>query len=319
MSGVVRDTTPQQTCMPLPQYHYAMRFILIADTFVTLIIPSIVIIVLNVGITFKICNFIYQRRLRQASLFTTAELDCLVKHDGCTRPLKHKLNSSTAGGSADSDGVAKPDNCMRHLKNKMLSNNTGKNYNNSDGSGTSASGSGGKTLPSSATAATVLTKTTRTLSTSSGINRRNHLNFVFTSTFHGKGGHQNVHNAHTCIRHSYQIRTTRVLVMVSTFFVVLNLPSHAFRLYAFIQYYKGKTDFTLFALQLQSCMQMLYYCNFSVNMFLYCACSRSFRSAFKRLFNHWKTSICTTSKRSIECMRSCCGQGSGRNKKPARI
>ena len=334
-SGIIEISNfkMKPVCAPLPNYLTAIRFILVGDTILTLIIPSVLIIVLNVGITFRICNFVYHRRLRQASPLT--EMEGLVKHKMYVRKTNANKQSTSAVlvVRGDTESPAKQETSGR-LKNKITMNSN-KPGCSGESSGTGGTKGGTKGGSNSGSGTGIITQTVNSVkgkarltifnkdnSSTSNLNRRNHLNFVFTSTtFHGGKKTRRPQNIHTCIKHSYQIRTTRVLVMVSTFFVVLNLPSHAFRLYAFVQYLKGQEHFSVLSLLIQQLLMILYYLNFALNMLLYCACSRSFRSSFKRLFNHWKM-LLTTFFGRLPCPTHCCrGKDSQRNKscRPARI
>ncbi len=83
---------------------------------------------------------------------------------------------------------------------------------------------------------------------------------------------------------NYQIKATRMLLIVSTVFLVCNLPTHVARCYAFImnladENYTPTRNFILW----QKFFQIIYYINFSVNFFLYSFSSRSFRLGFRRL------------------------------------
>ena len=83
---------------------------------------------------------------------------------------------------------------------------------------------------------------------------------------------------------NYQIKATRMLLIVSTVFLVCNLPTHAVRFHGFIMYmidnsYVPSRSFILW----QKFFQTMYYINFSVNFFLYSFSSRSFRLGFRRL------------------------------------
>ena len=83
---------------------------------------------------------------------------------------------------------------------------------------------------------------------------------------------------------NYQIKATRMLLIVSTVFLVCNLPIHAMRCYEFILVMKGDSfpasgSFLLW----QKFFQIVYYVNYSVNFFLYSFSSRSFRLGFRRL------------------------------------
>jgi hypothetical protein len=92
-----------------------------------------------------------------------------------------------------------------------------------------------------------------------------------------------------------QLRITRGLLVVSTVFVALNLPSYAFRIQAFIIGLKNEPYemSTWHAYIWQELIQILYYSNFSSRFFLYCACSRNFRYAVHRLACRRRPRACT--------------------------
>jgi len=86
-------------------------------------------------------------------------------------------------------------------------------------------------------------------------------------------------------RHHTQVRVTSALLIVSTVFVVLNLPSYAFRLHTFVIAIRNEKYHinSMNAYIWQEIIQFLYYSNISSRFFLYMACSRNFRYAVKRL------------------------------------
>ena len=78
-----------------------------------------------------------------------------------------------------------------------------------------------------------------------------------------------------------QLKTTRTLITISSLFVLLNLPSHAFRVWVMVHPPEGQASETVHLWQLVC--QFLYYLNFSCNLFMYCACSKMFRKELKAL------------------------------------
>ena len=340
-TGVFRTKGVPPICVPLPAYDVSVPYISAGDSILTLIIPSAVIIILNVGITFRICNFVYHRKLRQAAPF--AEMEGLMKNEsgGIRSGNKKPCCSAMASAQGDENENTSKQNICSRLKNKITMNSmktSGCSGCSSDAavpSGGAAGGSGSNGQAADSGRDTIIThnangvETKSTLvnalrnnSSSSSMSRRNHLNFVFTSKTMPNGKSlSTTQSTHTCIRHSYQIRTTRVLVMVSTFFLVLNMPSHVFRMYGLIKFFKGGKNITsVLSLYVQQLLMILYYSNFAVNMFLYCACSRSFRSSFKRLFNHWKILLQKIFRRLTYPCRYCCGtENSKKKSRPARV
>ena len=99
-----------------------------------------------------------------------------------------------------------------------------------------------------------------------------------------------------CIHHSEpgvltraQVRTTKMLVLVSSVFVVLYLPSHAYRIYLLVFGLVSKTkmyDFEYDQNQLlaQHICQLPYYLNFAVDFLLYSLTSIAFRRNVVKLF-----------------------------------
>ncbi|ELU00670.1 hypothetical protein CAPTEDRAFT_64377, partial [Capitella teleta] len=73
---------------------------------------------------------------------------------------------------------------------------------------------------------------------------------------------------------------TNMLLVVSSTFVVLNLPSHAFRVHHFITglFNKALSPSQTYA-DCQVFFQYVYYLNFSINIFLYSLCGKNFRHA----------------------------------------
>ena len=83
-----------------------------------------------------------------------------------------------------------------------------------------------------------------------------------------------------------QMRTTRLLLTVSTIFIVLNLPSHAFRLQAlFLSLMRSATKSSETATRCQELFQFLYYLSFAVNFFLYSLCGAHFRRGLRQLLD----------------------------------
>lgn len=80
------------------------------------------------------------------------------------------------------------------------------------------------------------------------------------------------------------LRTTRSLLIVSTVFVALNLPSHSLRIHLALHYLiNTDTSDTDYLQRWQQILQFISYINYSANFFLYCACSQSFRTGLRRL------------------------------------
>lgn len=78
-----------------------------------------------------------------------------------------------------------------------------------------------------------------------------------------------------------QVRLTVMLIIVSSVFLILNLPSHGFRFFILVNdlLKRRKENFHLFLIQ--HCLQIMYYINFAINFLLYCMSSKSFRRCIR--------------------------------------
>lgn len=100
------------------------------------------------------------------------------------------------------------------------------------------------------------------------------------------------------------LRTTNMLVIVSCTFLLLNLPSHVIRMYCYVMSMLSDTFVPSHRLvSTQKVCMYIYYCNFSVNFFLYSACGRNFRYGFKCL--RLKVRRALTCQNHLQC--NCCG------------
>ncbi len=78
------------------------------------------------------------------------------------------------------------------------------------------------------------------------------------------------------------VRMTKMLVIVSSTFLFLNLPSHAIRIYVFLlnNNFINVTDNDIHILiTFRKIFQCIFYVNFTINFFLYSACGGTFRAA----------------------------------------
>ncbi|KAK2151248.1 hypothetical protein LSH36_371g05007 [Paralvinella palmiformis] len=85
-----------------------------------------------------------------------------------------------------------------------------------------------------------------------------------------------------CLRNRAQIKVTKFLLLISTVFLVINLPSYVIRIMAFLHNIMAQ-DNTRLDILLQQLFQFIFYTNFSINFFLYSLCSKKFRTALFRL------------------------------------
>ncbi len=101
-----------------------------------------------------------------------------------------------------------------------------------------------------------------------------------------------------------QIKLTKSIIVISTVYLVINLPSYIIRLKVFIvnvfnkQYEGSAHDFVI-----QQLSQFLYYMNFAINFFLYSVCSGKFRDAFRRFWWQFKYNMSRYVERSYRLFR----------------
>ena len=85
-----------------------------------------------------------------------------------------------------------------------------------------------------------------------------------------------------------QVKVTKLLLIISTVFLVVNLPSYVMRVRTFVQSFSnssGKTRPRINPLDpyLHQIFHHIFYLNFSINFLIYSVCSKQFRRALKRL------------------------------------
>jgi len=209
-SGVMTVNGGPSMCVPFPQYYDLLTFLTSIDAVCTLILPSIIIIVLNIKILIRIQQI--QKRMANNQRRVTIVVNKVMK--------KSTLKTSIS------------DKGSMHFRfsNKSVT----------DAEVTF--------LPP-----IHITEVTRKKT---------------TVAFKGKS----------------QYRLARMLLVVSSIFVLLNIPSHFFKIQAFMQhlfgdsYKSSKRD-----LQWHEFFQLVYYMNFSINFFVYSVCGRPFRNGLKHL------------------------------------
>ena len=83
-----------------------------------------------------------------------------------------------------------------------------------------------------------------------------------------------------------QINVTKMLLLLSSMFLLINLPFYAMRLRVFIMDFVGKQAYSDFNSEffIQQLLQIVYYISFAINFLIYCLFSTKFRDAFKRFW-----------------------------------
>ncbi|XP_055323802.1 neuropeptides capa receptor [Sitodiplosis mosellana] len=83
------------------------------------------------------------------------------------------------------------------------------------------------------------------------------------------------------ISNSTQMKVTKMLLVISTVFVLLNFPSYVIRVWVFIVSASNKDHWYIIW---QHFAQTLYICNFGINFVLYCLSGQNFRKELMGLF-----------------------------------
>ena len=106
-----------------------------------------------------------------------------------------------------------------------------------------------------------------------------------------------------------ELKTTRLLIIISTVFIILNCPSHAIRIYE-----SGKRlndpNFTSSQtmIRVQELAQFFYYLNFSINFFFYTLFTKQFREALQHLCSGLAYRIQRCSEACINFLLACSQQ-----------
>ena len=91
-------------------------------------------------------------------------------------------------------------------------------------------------------------------------------------------------HARLLMRHHQKYRTARMLIFVSTLFVILKLPKHVFWMYTFIEYSIKYNRPPPHQKNLHKLAELVYYMNFTFNFFIYSACGGQFRTGLRILY-----------------------------------
>ena len=213
----VREVDSRPICMPLTRYYDMLTVITIFDMFIAFLLPSSLIVVLNIRIMLKL------RAYQQQSVKRLQELR-----------MKQRESETVQ--------LHVPSTCIRKL-NMVAS-----------------------------------------------LSRSGSMHFTFVSRSEHEKEHYscrpftNRENVNHVRKSISQYRTARILLLVSTVFLVLNSPNHILKMQAFIRNLIAKSSRTSKKLIIwQELFQLVYFLNFAINFFIYSLCSKTFRSALKRL------------------------------------
>ncbi|CAL8074619.1 unnamed protein product [Orchesella dallaii] len=94
---------------------------------------------------------------------------------------------------------------------------------------------------------------------------------------------ERISSHHPASNNAAEVRVTKTLLLVSTVFLVLNLPAHAIRCAHRIQALRGTSEGQDFLEAAQVWTNILFNTNFAVNFLLYCVSGRNFRKSLKNI------------------------------------
>ncbi|XP_018901010.1 uncharacterized protein CNMaR isoform X2 [Bemisia tabaci] len=255
-AGIVEATKGVRECGMFEDYRETMHIINIIDSLVTLIIPLVCIVVMNVMITRNLIKF--RRTFNNES--GLSQSSCTITHRSDFN--LNQLNSSSSSQPSASAGSNR--NVL--LKNEAIRMGSFHSSSNVGRPGPGPmSGVVSQNCQLSATAAVAAA----TGSTAPPPGRIKALGPA--RCIHVRSSNTNLVSTRT------QQSITKMLLLISTVFVLLNLPSYGVRLFVFVWYslWRQNTPETLWCIQ--QLFMVLYYTNFSVNFLLYSMCGITFR------------------------------------------
>ncbi len=227
---VIRLLNNKVVCSPLPMMHDTTTALSSIHTLQACVLPSLVIVVLNVRLMIKL--HVFQRRYGRKAMRNQAPLQPEK------RPRKSYIHTSVSTtGSMHIKFSSRPQNgmvkaCQGSEVGCMLSPLA----NSGDGA---HSASGARPLQSRS-----------------------------------------------------QYRTARMLLIISSVFVLLNLPNHGFRVQGFLRSLLGlSAKQTRSQYIWQEVFQIVHLLNFAINFFVYSACARQFRTGLRRLCRRWSYNL----------------------------
>ncbi|XP_046395353.1 uncharacterized protein LOC124162760 [Ischnura elegans] len=268
LGGPAQNLAPgDEVCDMLEQYHEAMRVINIVDSVLTLIAPLTLIVLMNTMITRNLLRF--GRRFRSNGGMAIGGSTLAIEHSGGgggNAPETLAMGDVGGGGGGGSG--------------------SGGNSRGSGGGGGGGGGGGPSRETSEANLNKVAVPNSRrrpsqhschSTKSNSRHMRNNAANEVSLRCNHIRSSTRNLVSTRT------QQSITKMLLLISTVFVLLNLPSYVIRLYIFLFFslWKQRAPTSLWCLQ--QFFMLLYYTNFSINFLLYSMCGATFRRCLWQL------------------------------------
>ncbi|XP_011873888.1 PREDICTED: thyrotropin-releasing hormone receptor-like isoform X2 [Vollenhovia emeryi] len=245
-AGVVKNQGGDEVCELKIEYLETMQIISIIDSIASLIVPLVLIIVMNTMIMRNLLKF--GRRFNQEPGYA-ANCPNREKSDINLNQIP-SANSSNNGGGGNMNLVSLVGtNGTRRPPSQQSSFHSSKNHS--------------RHQPASAPPSTPRNVCQMTEIEAPCIHVRSSCRNLGSTRFN-------------------QESITKMLVLISTVFILLNLPSYVIRLCVFFfALAKKNTPETLWCLQ--QFFMLLYYTNFSINFLLYAMCGITFRRCLEQI------------------------------------
>lgn len=264
-AGMVRVQGGMEVCDMREGYHEAMRIINIIDSLLTLIVPLALIIVMNTMITRNLIRF--SRRFKHQGVETI--------NDRSDMNLNQIHSSSSTNRRPNSQQSFHSSNTSRH---QHSSASQGPQPAPAQTTGTRLTTNNMSTTRHQPSVVSQQQQPTPTIRLSN--NNLNADQLAPSRCIHVRSSSRNLVSTRT------QQSITKMLLLISTVFVLLNLPSYVIRLYVFVFFslWRQTTPASLWCMQ--QFFMLLYYTNFSINFLLYSMCGITFRRCLWQLIRN---------------------------------
>jgi len=260
---VIRVTgLPGPICAPIPERHYLITAMTSLDLVFSCLIPSVVIVVLNVRIIIKIhryqnLSFAADGGDRRGNAFTNAG-SMTARAAAIVAAAQLNLTDPTAAATATA------------TRRRSLVQ-------------TSVSANGSMHIKFTSTMVKPMSARYCVLAVTPPPQR--------TPPLSGKTIVLD-ERVKKLVRGQTQYRTARMLLILSSVTVLFNLPTHVFRVHSLVQELFGSSEkASRVKFFWQELFQLLYFSNFAVNFFVYSACGRQFRTGLNRLRERLKLNV----------------------------
>ncbi|KZS12306.1 thyrotropin-releasing hormone receptor [Daphnia magna] len=272
-AGITDGPEGKSICDLLPAYYRFMHVVNLLDTILTLVIPFILIVVMNTLIAKNLIVFsrTFNRKKSRSNNSSAQHIQMKT-----IRMTEHWQERDSGQGSVSNPSHHSNNNSNGNLHAQQLANSVPV-----EAASTSVSSPGH------------LERSTANAAVAGGCASVNKVT-VNQVAIHQQAAHEASHDSQICTQEKLQYRNilsiriqysiTKMLLLISTVFIMLNLPSYVVRLQVFISEVSGSnSEVSSTAWLLQQFFMLLYYTNFSINFLLYSTCGTTFRHCLCRL------------------------------------